>query len=226
MDRVGHALRHLQQNPDKTAKQPRVALDDDAVALQLDILVAGAFLGDEGLKLDRLDRTKRRGGVKPAGKQDLVDQPVEFGDVRAKRRLQAGVGIALEEIDAEADARQRRPQLVRGVGEQHPVGTDQLVDAGGSAIEARGEASDLVPALDLDPGGKIAGAEGLDPCLQALEPPGEAAGHGIGRDADGERHDGEQKDQREQRVATKSLTRATSQRPSGSGTVHIGPQWP
>ena len=52
------------------------------------------------------------------------------------------------------------------------AGLDQLLDAGGGAVEAGGEARDLVVAFDLDAGRKIAGAKLLDAALKPFETAG------------------------------------------------------
>ena len=46
---------------------------------------------------------------------------------------------------------------------------DQFLDARGGAVEALGQARDLVAALDVDAGGQVAGAERLDAGLQPLD---------------------------------------------------------
>ena len=56
-------------------------------------------------------------------------------------------------------------------------------------------------ALDLDAGGEVASAERLDAGLEPLEPPGQAARHRVGGDADDEGDDAEEQDQHEERVA-------------------------
>ena len=67
------------------------------------------------------------------------------------------------------------------------VRADQLLDARGGAVEARGEPRHLVPALDLDARREIAGAERLDARLQPLQPPREAAHDRIGAERHRER---------------------------------------
>jgi hypothetical protein len=62
--------------------------------------------------------------AKPARQQDLVDHLVELGDVALKLRLVAR--IVLQQVDAEADARQWRAQFVRRIGEQHAVRVHQV----------------------------------------------------------------------------------------------------
>ena len=113
---------------------------------------------------------------------------------RSSSALRFGSPRLLEQLDAEADARERRAQLVRGVGEQHAVRADQLLDARGRAVEALGEPRHLVAALDLDARREVAGAERLDAGLQPLEPARQAAHHRIGADADRQRDGAEQRD--------------------------------
>ena len=119
---------------------------------------------------------------------------------RGEVGLELRVLALLVELEPEAEARQRRAQLVRRVGEQHAMGADQLLDAGGGAVEARGEARHLVAALDLDARGELAGAERLDAGLQPLEPARQAAHHRIGADRDRERDAAEKQHQPDGRI--------------------------
>ena len=98
-----------------------------------------------------------------------------------------GVGGVAQQRGGDGDAGERRAQLVAAVGEQQAVGGDQLLDALGRAVEARGQCRHLVAALDLHARAEIAAAQLLDAGLQPLEPPAEPAHHRIGADRDGER---------------------------------------
>ena len=101
-------------------------------------------------------------------------------------RLRVG-GVA-QQRGRHGDAGERRAQLVAAIGEQQAMGGDQLLDALGGAVEARGQGRHLVAALDLDARAEIAAAQLLDAGLQPLEPPAEPAHHGVGADRDGQRH--------------------------------------
>ena len=68
---------------------------------------------------------------------------------RSRSALRLGSAALLQQLHADADARQRRPQLVRGVGEQQLVRAHQVLDAGGGAVEALGQPRHLVLALHL-----------------------------------------------------------------------------
>ena len=63
------------------------------------------------------------------------------------------------------DALQRRAQFVRGVGEQHPVRADEILDPRRRLVEAFGEAGHLVLAFDLHARAQIAGRQRLDALL-------------------------------------------------------------
>ncbi len=68
-------------------------------------------------------------------------------------------------------------------------------------LKLSGEPRHLVVALDLHARGEVAGAERFDSGLQALQPPGQTAHHGIGADPDGERDQREREEQGEARMA-------------------------
>ena len=79
-------------------------------------------------RYDRYARRRRAGwragSRRPAGRARRC--PFELG--LAGR-------IALDQLDAEPDPRERRAQLVRCIGEQHLVGLDQGLDPGSGLIE-------------------------------------------------------------------------------------------
>ena len=141
-------------------------------------------------------------------------------------RVELGLArrVGLHQLETEPDARERRAQLVRRVGEQHLVGVDQALDAGGGLIEALRQLRHLVAALDLDPGAQIAGAERLDAALQSLEPAGEPAHQRPGAERDRKRDHAEKRREDAPRSdAARTAARATSQRPSGSAIETAGP---
>ena len=107
----------------------------------------------------RAELSLRADRIEPAGEQDAVDQRVEFADVALQLAFALGIGRLLEQLHAEADARQRRPQLVRCIGEQQFVGGHQLLDALGGAIETFRQAGHLILAFHGDAGAEIAAAE-------------------------------------------------------------------
>ena len=78
----------------------------------------GALLGGEAGQVDGLDRADvGLLRVQSAGQQDLVNELVEFGDVAvqlgAHRRIgRCHTGCRLHQLQAHADTRQRRAQLV------------------------------------------------------------------------------------------------------------------
>ena len=80
----------------------------------------GAFLGAQGQQVDRLHRAHVGIlGVKPAGQQDLTDQLIKFADVAIQFFAQRlTVTASLQQLQAHAQPRQRRAQLMRGVGQQ------------------------------------------------------------------------------------------------------------
>ena len=94
----------------------------------------------------------------------------------------AGSMLSPASATARLIARERRPQLVRAVGEQHLVRLDQLLDTGGGRVEALGQRRHLVLAFDLHAGGEIAAAKLLDPGLEPLEPAREPARDRPGAD--------------------------------------------
>src|SRR4051812_46016321 len=108
----------------------------------------GGFFGGKSEQVDVL-ALQCRADVQPACKQDFVEQGVEFCDVAFEALLLLRVAIFLEKLDAKPDTRQRRAQFMRGVGEQHAMRIDQLLDTSSGRVEARRKARDLVAALDL-----------------------------------------------------------------------------
>src|ERR1700704_4613656 len=170
---------------DHSAQQRRVSVDGHWPCFHGAIVVARAFLGGEGGQVDVLTNVQLFGRIEAADQKDLIDGLVEFGDVllelRFTFRRTAG------ELETEPDARQRRPQLMRRIGEQHLVRVDQALDASGGLVEALGEPRDFVATFDLDPRAQVAGPEGLDAVLQPFEPSGESSHHGTGAERDHER---------------------------------------
>ena len=166
--RLAVTLRIFEEVADHPAQQRRVAAHRHGLAFEAAIRVVRAFLCRERDEVDRLIDVELVGGLEPAGEQNLVDQLVELGDVALELRLASGLDGC--ELETELNARERGAQLVRRIGEQHPVGAQEALDPGRRVVEALRELRDLVAALDLDPRAQIAGAEELDAPLQPLEP--------------------------------------------------------
>ena len=135
--------------------------------------------------------------------------------------------LLAQQRGGDADAGERRAQLVAAVGEQQAVGGDQLLDALGRAVEARGQRRHLVAALDLHARAEIAASRAARRRPSAARAGGRA---------------GAPPDRRRRAMASASSTRppttqriglgrsrtwrATSQRPSGSCRVKVGPPGP
>ena len=138
--------------------------------------------------------------------------------------LRRGRRVLAVELDAQAQARQRRAQLVRRVGEQEPVGADELLDPRRRAVEARGEPRHLVASADRDPGREVAGAERLDTLLQPLDPLGQPARHRIGENRDHQRGDERGRSPRRTTEGESAPARAprSSVRPAGGSSRPAG----
>ena len=191
------ALRIVEEIAHEAAQQPRVTAHHDEFAVEGAAVVMGAFLRHQGQQVDILRGRWRGRNVEPACQQDFLDQIVEFRDIAGDIGLDLGVGLGLEKLKAKPYARQRRAQFVRRVGQQQPVRADQFFDPGSGAIEARGEPSDLVASFDGDPGREVPGPERFDARLQALDAPGQAAHHRIGKNRDRDCHGGQEEQEAE-----------------------------
>ena len=183
----------LEQVADHPAQQARIAPQRNRLAFELDAFVARALLRREGEQVD-VFRGKGFLRVQAAREEDLVDQRVELGDVLLQ------LAAALGQLERHADARERRAQLVRGVGEQGLVRPDQLLDARRGAVEALGEPRHIVPAFDFHPDAQLAGRERLDALLQPLQPARQAPHHRVGADPDRDREHRQREEQAERRV--------------------------
>ena len=170
------------------------------------------------------------GDVEAARQQHFLDEAVELGDVLVDLRLQL---VALgrrrlgEHRHRHLHARQRRAQLVAGVGEQRAVRADERLDARRGDVEARGDSGDLVGPGDLDPMAELAGTELLDALLQRLEAPRQPAHDRIGAGGDGEEEDDEDDGEGEaarqsgqqQRPWTAALVGARAAAAGGAGSA-------
>src|SRR5439155_4241492 len=155
------ASRVLQQVPHHPAQQARVSTDRDRLALELGLLIARTLLARERQQIYLFVRFPPLHDVQAAGQQNLVDQCVEFGDALLDISLALRVRALLHQFHGHADARERRAQLVRGMGQERFVGADQLLDAAGGAVEALGEPRHLIVAFDLHSSREVSGAERL-----------------------------------------------------------------
>ena len=144
------ALRVLQQVADHPAQQPRIAAHGEWLAVELGVVVASAFFRGKREQVHTFIGFQLLQGVKAAGKQDLVDQRIEFCDILLQLGFSLRLGALFHQFHRHADARERRAQLVRSVREQGFVRADQLLDAARGPVEASGEPRHLVASLDLD----------------------------------------------------------------------------
>lgn len=136
----------LEQIANETAQQAGVAPDGNRLTLRSAVIMR-AFLNGEREQIDLLagplpTLPRKRGearmgelGIEPARQQNFLDQEIEFGDIAFELRLVLRIALLLEQLNPEPDARKRRPQLVRGIGQQHAMSIDQFLDARGRAVE-------------------------------------------------------------------------------------------
>ena len=111
----------------------------------------------------------------------------------------------LKQLQPEPDARQRRAQFMRSVGEQQPVRTDELLDTCRGAIEALRQPRHLIAAFDLGARGEIASAERIDRRLQPLDPPRQPAHHRKGGERDRERDRAKKQHHAERGMAARNM---------------------
>ena len=185
----------LDEVADHSTQQHRIPRYRDRLRFERAIVVSRAFLGRERGEVNVLTDVELLGRVEAADKQDLVHELVELGDIALELRF--AFGICRSQLEPEPDPRQRRPELVRCVGEQHLVRVDQAFDPSGGLIEALSQACNLVAALDLDACGEIAGSERFDAALQALEASREPSHDRAGADSDHEGDGAEEGSERE-----------------------------
>ena len=100
--------------------------------------------------------------------------------LRAISALAFVVG-ARHAIQPQANARQRRAQLVGAIGDQQLVRAHQLFDALGRFIEAFRERRDFIATFHLHARREIAGAELQHARLQSREARGDATRDRIGQ---------------------------------------------
>ena len=132
-------------------------------------------------------------------------------------RLQAVAlrrGRVLEHRHRHLQPRQRRTQLVAGIGQQALVRAQQGLDARGGAVEAGAQRGHLVAAVLGHALVQRTGAEGLDALLQRLEPARQAPHHRVGAGGDGREQHQQQRGQAQARPAAAATGH---QAPAGSG---------
>ncbi len=183
------AARVLQQVAQGAAQQPGVAVDFQRAACAVHVLRAvvapaaagtagtqfgidaGALLGGQAQQIDALEAVAGKGaGVQPAGQQDFIDQLIELGDVALDLGARgAQVGAAVQQLQAHADARQRRAQLVRGIGQQRLVRCHQRLNARCRGVEALRQACHLVVSLFVYARRQVALAKALHAAFELLQ---------------------------------------------------------
>ena len=184
------ATRVLQQVAQRAPQQAFLAVHGRGRALDLRV-DARALLHGQREQVDVLEVRGLGRGLEAAGEQHLVDEAVELGDVGVDLGAQVlalGLGHrrVAQQRGGHLQARQRRTQLVAGVGQQALVGAHQRLDALGRVVEAVGQRGDLVAAFDLDAAIERALAERDDAALERLEPARQPAHERVGTHRDRE----------------------------------------
>ena len=144
------------QVPDHPSQQCRVAADDDRLARDIALRATRALLRGERQQIHLFADLELPYGVETAREQDLLDQRVDFGDVLFQIGPALRVSDLFEQLSRQAKARQRRSELMRNIGEQQLVRSDQLLDLCRGPVEALRQARDLVAALDFYPRRQVA----------------------------------------------------------------------
>ena len=180
----------VEQVANQAGEQPAFALHRRGTAGEVGPGTRG-LLGAERLQVDSLQVRGPLQGAEAARQQDLLDQLVEILDVALDALAQRRIAVLRQQLHGHADTGEGGAQLVRRGGEGIALRLDQRLNALRRLVEAARQRRDLVLAFDIDPGGEIARAQGLDSGLQALQPAREAAGERPGADGDGERQDAE-----------------------------------
>ena len=133
-------------------RPPQIGVEGDPVAAPPGPL--DRFAGDQ---VEPNVLPLRRGSLDAVERDQLGHEPAHLrellGDVGEQalplcgwERVRAG-----EHLDVRAQARQRGPELVRGVGDETPLGGGRLLERGQHLVEARGEPAELVAALVVHP---------------------------------------------------------------------------
>ena len=110
----------------------------------------------------------------------LVEERVVGRPVRLDHSVAQGLEVALQ-------VGQRRPQLVRGIGDEVAPHRLLSLEAGGHLVERVGEAGELLRAVARDPCRVVALGDPAGGAADLGDRPGEHAGHDDGQD---DAHDG------------------------------------
>ena len=110
-------------------------------------------------------------GVEAAGQQNFVHQLVQLGNVAQNFSAKGGCWQArAHQLQPHADARERRAQLVRGIGQQRFVRAHQGFNARGGGVELARQLGHFVIALHGNAGRQVALAKALHAALQHIKP--------------------------------------------------------
>ena len=146
-------------------------------------------------------RSPRRPGRRPRHRAGSPAGCRRSGRRARRCRREAAVSRrALRRLRADSMARRMRDSGVRSscevLASSSLCAPDQLLDAGGGAVEARGQPRDLVIAFDRARGRERSPAPSSStPSLQPLEAAGQAAHHRVGAHRDRERDAAQEEDQ-------------------------------
>ena len=153
------------------------------------------FRGD-GTDVDPDDLPGRR--VEPRQRQERVDQLGETVDLGHRgeqviRRCPAGVG---DGVDAEAEGRQWRSELMGRVGEEGPLRLDQRLEPRRHGVERGRDPHEVGrPLRDRQAGTEVARSERIGRRFQPLDGPTETSGDEPARRRDDGEHDRVEGDQ-------------------------------
>ncbi len=173
----------LQQISQQPPQQARIAVDFERLTFQLHVIVTGAFLGGEREQIN-LFAYLVLDGVQPAGQQYFVDQLVQLSNILFQARLGFGIRRCLEHFQSKPDARQRRSQLMRRIGEKGLMRAYQLLNPAGRAVETLRQSGHFIVAFHGNTSGKVAGAQRINAALQAFETAAQLSHNGKRRQAD------------------------------------------
>jgi len=127
------------------------------------VVVSRTFLSRERSQIRFLTNIQLLGRVETTGEKYVVNELIKLVDISLQ--LQFAFGSRFNEFKTEPYASKRGSQLMRRMGEQNFVSIDQAFDAGGSLIEALGQAGNLVATLNLDACLQIARSKRFDAAL-------------------------------------------------------------
>ena len=217
-------LRVLEQVAHGTAQQPFVAAHLQVLPAGRGAHVCGLF-GCHRQQRHRLPQVQRHGAIQPAGQQHFLHQRIEFADVGVYLAAQRRVlrrRCVFNQCHCHLQPRQRRAQLMAGVGQQALVRAQQRFDAGGGLVETGAQGGNLVAAVLGHALVQGTATKGFDAPLERLQPPRQFSHHRVGP----RRHGQEQHhQQRHQAHAIGPGTRPRPERrprrsPVGRGRAH------